>query len=291
MRSPAVTIYIPTHNRATLLERAVRSVLGQTWADLEVIAVDDGSTDDTRAVLQRLAAQDARVRPFFHDRPAGACAARNTAIQAATGQWITGCDDDDYFEPQRVAEFVTAWQAMGRSGVQVSALCTPYWIEDAHGRHCLEPPDVIDLATIKTRNVVGNQVFALTDTLRAAAGFDVAMPAWQDFELWLRLVLAFGPMRRAGSCSYVQDQSHGLARISTAQRERLRAALEAMLAKHGHLYSRREKALLRLNYLCYEQVPLRPVDLLQGLLAGTFRAYAGMLLAKTQARWKADRPR
>lgn len=292
MGSTLVTVYIPTRNRAALLRRAVASVLAQGWRELEVIVVDDASTDDTRAVLQELAAADRRLRPLFHAEPAGACAARNTAIAAARGRWLTGCDDDDWFEPWRLQELVAAWQALERAGGPLpSALYTPYRIDDRGGALHPEVPEQADAAAIKARNVVGCQVFALTDTVRAAGGFDAAMPAWQDLELWLRIILAFGPMRRAGSCSYVQDQTHGLARISTGGGQRIRAAYDALLARHGHAYSRRERALLHLNYLQYEQVKLMPADLLRAFAPGHLRFYASTMLAKLRARFRRAGPR
>ncbi|MGB9587486.1 MAG: glycosyltransferase family 2 protein, partial [Armatimonadota bacterium] len=92
---PTVSVVIPTYNRALLVERAIRSVLGQTYTDFEVIVVDDGSTDDTKRILADLAHEDPRVRWFHHSENRGAQAARNTGCRAAEGEYIAFLDSDN----------------------------------------------------------------------------------------------------------------------------------------------------------------------------------------------------
>lgn len=90
-----VSVIIPVRNRAKLVERAVRSVLTQTYQDFEIIIVDDGSTDATPKLVRILAEQDRRIRYLQHEINRGAQAARNTGIRAAKGDWITFLDSDD----------------------------------------------------------------------------------------------------------------------------------------------------------------------------------------------------
>jgi glycosyltransferase involved in cell wall biosynthesis len=90
-----VSVVIPTHNRSKYIERAIASVLAQTYADLEAIVVDDGSADDTARVAEAYARKDSRIRLIQHERRKGAQAARNTGIFAATGKWIAFLDSDD----------------------------------------------------------------------------------------------------------------------------------------------------------------------------------------------------
>src|SRR5512143_3860267 len=96
-----VSVYLPTRNRAASLRRAIESVLAQTYADFELIVVDDGSSDGTREVLESVQRSDARVRAIHHSVSRGAPASRNAAIAAAHGEWLTGLDDDDEFLPRR----------------------------------------------------------------------------------------------------------------------------------------------------------------------------------------------
>ena len=91
-----VTIYIPTKNRLKLLNRAIESVKKQTYKDIEIIVVDDGSTDGTTEYLAQ-EINSGTLKAIFNKKSLGACAARNKAIEMATGDFITGLDDDDYF--------------------------------------------------------------------------------------------------------------------------------------------------------------------------------------------------
>jgi glycosyltransferase involved in cell wall biosynthesis len=94
-----VSVIIPAYNRGKLIQRAVQSVLSQTYSDLEVVVVDDGSKDDTVRVVQEAARRDLRVRLIQQCQQKGAQAARNTGIRAAKGEWIAFLDSDDYWLP------------------------------------------------------------------------------------------------------------------------------------------------------------------------------------------------
>ena len=95
-----VTVIIPTYNRATLLPRAIRSVLAQTHRPLELLVVDDGSTDGTEAVVCGFA--DPAIKYIHHDRNQGQCAAINTGILAAQGEFVSFLDSDDEWSPEIV---------------------------------------------------------------------------------------------------------------------------------------------------------------------------------------------
>ena len=94
-----ISIIIPVFNRARLIGRAVHSVLKQTYPELEIIVVDDGSKDSTSQVMSDLTREDRRIRYLRHESNRGAQAARNTGIRAARGDWIGFLDSDDQFLP------------------------------------------------------------------------------------------------------------------------------------------------------------------------------------------------
>jgi glycosyltransferase involved in cell wall biosynthesis len=94
---PLFSVVIPTHNRAGMIVRALRSVLAQTLDDHETIVVDDGSTDGTREVQQSI--QSERCRIIRHESNCGVSTARNLGVATATGEWITFLDDDDELRP------------------------------------------------------------------------------------------------------------------------------------------------------------------------------------------------
>lgn len=97
---PLVSVVLPTYNRASVLSRAMASVLSQSYRELELIVVDDGSTDQTRAVVERTA--DPRVRYLYRPN-GGPGAARNTGVAAARGQFVAFQDSDDEWLPEKLA--------------------------------------------------------------------------------------------------------------------------------------------------------------------------------------------
>jgi glycosyltransferase involved in cell wall biosynthesis len=98
--SSLVSVVIPAYNRSGVLRQAIDSVLAQTHSDLEVIVVDDGSTDDTAALVAEY--DDDRVRYVGHERNRGRSAARNTGIEASNGEYIAFLDSDDRWLPHKL---------------------------------------------------------------------------------------------------------------------------------------------------------------------------------------------
>jgi glycosyltransferase involved in cell wall biosynthesis len=106
VEEPTVSVVVPTFNRADLLGRAVASALTQTRQDIEVLVVDDGSTDETASVVADF--RDPRVRLIRHEKTLGACAARNTGIRAAGGTYIAFLDSDDEWAPTKLDRQIAA---------------------------------------------------------------------------------------------------------------------------------------------------------------------------------------
>jgi len=232
---PLVSVYIPTRDRWPLLERAVRSVLEQAHPALEVIVVDDGSTDATPTELARWAAREPRLHVLRHSAPRGAPAARNTALQAATGDFVTGLDDDDVFRPGRIAAFVAAWQQSCTAAVAPVFL---YGVDEVLGAAEQDhggKPARIDARGLCRANRVGNQVFAPLDLWRASGAFDEALPAWQDLDLWLRMLGPQGSAALVPEARQALDQDSGHGRISRRPRAELARARDLVVARHAAL--------------------------------------------------------
>ena len=103
---PLVSIVIPVYNRAALVGRALASALDQSWRNVEIIVVDDASTDDLAAALSKF--PDSRLRCLRHEANRGAAAARNTGIGAARGEYVAFLDSDDWWLPGKIACQVAA---------------------------------------------------------------------------------------------------------------------------------------------------------------------------------------
>ena len=99
---PAVTVVIPVYNTASYVEQTLRCIMGQTLRETEILVVDDGSTDDSPAILARLAAEDPRIR--IHTQPnRGLSEARNAGLDRAAGRYIYFMDSDDLLEEETLA--------------------------------------------------------------------------------------------------------------------------------------------------------------------------------------------
>lgn len=178
---PMVTIYIPTHNRCSLLARALDSVFSQTYRHYEIVVVDDASTDGTPEMLESLASSG-KIRMFRFRTPRGAQAARNLALLNARSDLVTGLDDDDEWLPDRLYRLVSSLKP-GIGFVAASDI-----IERGDGKQYISRrPSCITHDMLLRRNVVGNQVLARGSDLLACGGFDESISASQDHDLWIRL--------------------------------------------------------------------------------------------------------
>lgn len=95
---PKVSVVVPVYNVEDYVEKCLRSILGQTFTDIEVLAVDDGTKDSSGEICERIAAEDSRLR-VIHQENQGLGGARNTGIEAAAGEWLLLVDSDDWLEP------------------------------------------------------------------------------------------------------------------------------------------------------------------------------------------------
>lgn len=188
---PSISVVIPTHNRAAVVERAVRSVLAQTAAPLETLVIDDASTDDTATRLERYA--DARVRVLRLPERVGGSRARNIGIEAARGDWVAFLDSDDEWRPEKLErQLARLREADGpRLGV---VYCRRIMRDHLSGREVLVRSPLregdVFAALVNGWEVSTSQVMVAHAALRAVGGFDPTLPGSQDYDLWLRLASA-----------------------------------------------------------------------------------------------------
>jgi glycosyltransferase involved in cell wall biosynthesis len=113
---PEVSVIIPVYNTEQFLEDCLNSVLAQTFTDFEIIAVDDGSTDNSAAIVKQFAAKDNRI-VIIHQENKGLSEARNTGIKAARGNWITFVDSDDMLAPSFLQKL---WDAAKQNNASIA---------------------------------------------------------------------------------------------------------------------------------------------------------------------------
>ena len=180
-----VSVVVPTRNRAQLLGRTLRSICEQHVVNLEVIVVDDGSTDGTANVAS---AADPRVVLVRNPKSLGVGAARNRGICAARGTWIGFCDDDDLWAPEKLASQISAAKEAGASWVYTGDVNVDDGLRILSGAPPPDPEEV--MATLRRRNPLasgGSNVLVRADVLATTGGFDPGLRRTEDWDLWLRL--------------------------------------------------------------------------------------------------------
>jgi glycosyltransferase involved in cell wall biosynthesis len=179
-----LSVVMPTQDRSDQLERAARSVLDQEGADVELVIVDDGSSDDTPAVTDRLA-QDRRVRVVRNEQAIGPGAARNKGIAQARGDLLGFCDDDDLWLPRAAATLAGYLDAHADLGVVTS------WhrvVHDVTGRRVdYRGPLVFGADDLLWFNVVALPFGVIRRAhFGADLAFDEKLLPGEDWDLWLR---------------------------------------------------------------------------------------------------------
>lgn len=227
--NPLVTVYIPTFNRVELLKRAVESVRQQTYQNLEIIIVDDCSTDDTHEYLEEIAKQDSRIRFFIKEKNSGACVSRNIAIENAKGEFITGLDDDDYFLKNRLEHFIKEIKN------ENDILFTNLSVLDTEGiKYVKKYKTRVGAIDLLYNNYIGNQIFIKTTILRNYKGFDERMMVWQDLEAWFNILKKKkSKARLVSNYSYILDISHEKDRISKSNKDKILKSYLYFVQKHN----------------------------------------------------------
>lgn len=181
-----VSVVIPTHDRRERLRRAVRSVLAQRGVDLQVIVVDDGSTDGTEAMIEGIV--DPRIRLVRHEVAVGESGARNRGIAEAEGDWVAFLDDDDLWAPDKLERQLEALGATGRAWAYGGEVVVDEELRVLAGS---PPPDpVVVVAQLRRYNAVpgsASSVLVASALLARVGSFDVELRRTPDWDMWLRL--------------------------------------------------------------------------------------------------------
>jgi glycosyltransferase involved in cell wall biosynthesis len=208
-------------------------VLAQTYKDIEVIVVNDASTDGTEKYLRQKAQDESRLVYFTNLEPRGAPASRNLAIVHSKGDFVTGLDDDDEFHLERIGAFVDYWNLLKSRGTNPACLYSQdTWVRDrvpflvSQKRSNLSADDLFET------NYIGNQIFAPKSHYVEVGLFDEQLPAWQDLDMFIRILSRFGRGHLLDMPTYLIDRSPRSDRIS-ATATKIRGAFEIVMNKYA----------------------------------------------------------
>lgn len=194
-KNPLVSIIIPTRNRFNLLKRSINSVLNQSYKNIEVIVIDDASSDGTYQFLKSI--KDKRVRLIHLKKHQGAAKARNAGLKKAKGELVAFNDDDDIWDEKKLEEQVKAFaKASPKVGVVYTRMKRPsgkkvkYFPEEVVGEKGKREEDV--QKELFLENFVGLPTAVIKKECFEKVGlFDEKLPCYEDWELFLRLSKAF----------------------------------------------------------------------------------------------------
>lgn len=242
---PEVSVIIPTYNRRDFISEALASVLAQSYHDFEVIVVDDGSTDDTREVVQAFP----EVR-YLYQENRGVSAARNHGVAVSSGRLLAFLDSDDVWQPRKLQTQVAFFAARPEARICQSE---EIWLRhgvrvNLHNKH-RKPSGDIFARSLQLCLVSPSAVMLRRELFEETGGFDESLPACEDYDLWLRIAvkepvhLLEEPLviKRGGHADQLSHRFWGMDRfrvtalcklldsgeLSSTQREQTRATLLA----------------------------------------------------------------
>jgi teichuronic acid biosynthesis glycosyltransferase TuaG len=191
MSSPAVSIITPVFNAEKTLEACVRSILAQDNAHWEWLPTDDGSTDGSWALLEKLARSDARIKPLRRESNQGASRARNASIERAVGPYIAFLDADDLWMPTKLSEQL-AFMETRRASLSFTGYrkVSP---DGQEGAHYFAAPALVAYDDLLDGNPIACLTAVYDARICGKIYMDERFKARMDYICWLEITKRFGP--------------------------------------------------------------------------------------------------
>lgn len=202
---PKLSIIVPVYNKEAYLEESIKSLLAQTFQDLEIVCVDNGSTDNSPAILSRMAAKDERIRILSETEQKGPSVARNVGIAAARGEYIGFLDADDFVDP---ALYERLFEALEETGADI-AVCGQDRYDEEHDVYIY--PEVPEgLGCIRSIDLGGRMFFStlpnvFTKLFKASLirDHDISFPV--DVTTGEDMCFSFEGLMRAEKIAFIPD--------------------------------------------------------------------------------------
>lgn len=186
--SPCITILMSVYNARLFLDRAIDSILRQTFRDFEYLIIDDGSTDDSSIILNTYASRDARIRLFRNDRNMGLVASLNRGLHEARGELIARMDADDSSRPDRLARQVAFLERHPDIGICGGQILKHVGHRTHPGRYPLSPGECA--VTLLFQHCFAHPTVMMRRAMLRQHGFlyDERFRQTEDYDLWSRML-------------------------------------------------------------------------------------------------------
>ena len=231
MNTPLVSVIVPAWNAAATLEDTLRSALSSDYPALEVLVVDDGSTDATLDIARRLAAGDERLR-VFTEANGGVCRARNLAISQARGVYIMPLDADDRIGPHFIAEAVRRFEE-DTTGLLKAVFPKIMYFGDRSGEAHLPS---FRLSLLARKNILPiTALYRRADALRQG-GYCEEIIAREDWAFWIALFKDGGTLKRLEEQSWMYRVSADAKHVRDRQLKR--HVVNVLNILHADLFER-----------------------------------------------------
>lgn len=241
MTAPLVSTVIPSYNYGRFVCDAVESALAQTYQPVEVIVVDDGSTDDTRQRLERFGGA---IR-YVHQQNKGLSAARNTGVRHAQGEWVALLDADDVWHRDKTRIQLDAIQELGNVGLVGSMPASELPSELPAN----PPVERVTVRDFMVSSRMGPSGALIRRSCFSEVGlFDESLTSIEDRDMWLRLASRFTCVAVLSPCWWYRPHQGQMSRSAARMRNNYEKVLTKFFAEHpehrslermarGYLYS------------------------------------------------------
>ncbi len=210
MNEPLVSVVMPAYNSEKYIKAAIASVVAQTHQNWDLIAIDDGSRDDTGKIIAEFAAADNRIRFFKNERNLGVSATRNKAIALAIGEWVAFLDSDDMWNEEKLEKQLVLARNSGSDFVFTGSAFV-----DENGnfyRGTFSVPDTLDFRHLRLHNVIPCSSVMIRKNLLKSVRME-RDDIHEDFAAWLSIL-------KSGVIAYGINEPLLIYRISAGSRSR-----------------------------------------------------------------------
>mgnify|MGYP006285960091 FL=1 len=191
---PLVSVNITTYNRAHLLPRALDSVLSQTYKNLEIIVVDDCSSDKTSEVVEQYQKQDDRIIYIKHDKNKKLARSRNTALEASSGKYIAFMDDDDeWVDSEKLEKQVNFFESSRNKKIAIICSSVRLYQDNGIKDKIIPRPKDLSSAILSGNGIMYTPTVMMPKAIiDKVENFDINMPKGVDGDLYRTCIVKFG---------------------------------------------------------------------------------------------------